>query len=86
MSDVLPELKKGDQIVRTDNDGHRTIFTVARVARGSEFDEPVYFLTGQYGVKLSNAYTGEQLAGMGYRLRERRFPEEDITPAVHLPV
>jgi len=72
MNSVLPELKKGDRLVRVAADGEVTVFTVCKVDRGKEFDEPVYFLTGKYGVKLRNAYTGEELAGMGYELKSRQ--------------
>jgi len=38
--------------------------------RGREFDEPVYYLQGLYGIKLKQSYTGEQLASAGYRLKQ----------------
>ena len=68
MSTVMPELKKGDVVVKRGTDGTLTMFRVIRVGKGTEFDEPVYYLSGVYGVKLRNAYTGEELASMGYRL------------------
>ena len=69
MSNAMPELKKGDVITKTADDGTITTFTVIRVGTGTEFDEPVYYLQGRYGIKLTNSYTGEELASMGYRLR-----------------
>ena len=66
--DILPELKKGDVLFKPDSASND--FTVVKVGRGKEFDEPVYFLSGMYGVKLKRPYTGEILAGMGYRLKE----------------
>jgi hypothetical protein len=65
MDNVLPELKKGDVLVRS-LDGATETFAIRRARRGKEFDEPVYFLTGKYGVKLKTAYTVEQHAGMGF--------------------
>ena len=67
MENVLPELKKGDALVRSLNGAPEEV-TVRQVGRGKEFDEPVYLLTGRYGVKLKTAYTIEQLAGMGFKL------------------
>lgn len=72
MSNVLPELKKGDQVVRVGKGGDETVFAVSRVGRGQHFDEPVYYLRGKYGVTLRNAYAGEELARMGYTLAEDR--------------
>jgi hypothetical protein len=67
MENVLPELKKGDVLARSINGASETL-TVRQVGEGKEFDEPVYFLVGKYGVKLKTAYTIEQLAGMGFKL------------------
>ena len=69
MESVLPELKKGDVLFKTGPDGTITEFTVIKVGKGAEFDEPVYFLSGMYGVKLTKAYTGEELSTMGYGLK-----------------
>jgi len=68
---VLPELKKGDVLFKTGPDGRQTEFTVIKVGKGTEFDEPVYFLSGMYGVKLRKAYTGEELSTLGYGLKEK---------------
>jgi len=69
MEIILPELKPGDVLVKHDSKHGIYVLTVRKVGKGKEFDEPVYFLTGQYGVKLKNAYTGEELAGLGYSLK-----------------
>lgn len=66
---VLPELKKGDVLFKIGSDGKQTEFTVAKVGNGKEFDEPVYYLVGMYGVKLTKAYAGEELSMMGYGLK-----------------
>jgi len=68
MDNVLPELKKGNVLVRRSNGNESDIFTVRQVGTGKEFEEPVYLLTGRYGVKLKTAYTIEELAGMGFTL------------------
>ena len=41
-----------------------------RVVKGEEFDEPVYYLQGMYGVKLKQAYAGEELAAFGFKVEE----------------
>ena len=68
MDNVLPELRKSDVLVRSHNGASETL-TVRQVGKGNEFDEPVYYLTGRYGVRLKTAYTIELLAGMGFRLK-----------------
>jgi len=70
MNDILPELKKGDVLAKADGKDHVRTFIVIKVGKGREFDEPVYYLQGMYGAKLKKAYTGEDLAGIGYRLKE----------------
>ena len=70
MCDVLPELKKDDVLIRKTPNGDVRTFTVIKVGQGKEFDEPVYYLQGLYGVKLKKSYTGEELAGLGYCLKE----------------
>ena len=71
MESVLPELRKDDVLFKPCPDGTVTEFTVVKVGKGTEFDEPVYFLSGMYGVKLRKAYTGEELSNLGYRLKEK---------------
>lgn len=75
MENVLPELKKGDQLVRVGKDRQVSVFTISKVGRGIDFDEPVYRLTGKYGVTLKNTYTGEELARMGYVVCPRKGDE-----------
>lgn len=70
MCAVLPELKKGDVLIRESPTGDVRAFTVIKVGQGKEFDEPVYYLQGLYGVKLKKPYTCEELAGLGYHLKE----------------
>ena len=69
MEIVLPELKPGDVLIKHDIKHGIHVLTVRKVGQGKEFDEPVYFLTGKYGVRLRNAYTGEELAALGYSLK-----------------
>lgn len=71
MEIVLPELKPGDVLIKHDIKYGIHVLTVRKVGQGKEFDEPVYFLTGKYGVRLRNAYTGEELANMGYSLKTK---------------
>ena len=68
MEDVLPELEKGDVLFKPD--GGPDEFTVIKVGKGKEFDAPVYYLSGMYGVKLKRAYAGEELSALGYRLKK----------------
>ena len=70
MNIVLPELRKGDVLVKTSADGTEHVLIVIRVGKGQEFDEPIYYLRGLYGVKLKLGYNGEELAEMGYEIRE----------------
>ena len=67
----LPELKAGDILVSADTHGQSRRLTVRKVGRGRDFAEPVYFLSGKYGVKLKNGYTGEELSGLGFQVLER---------------
>ena len=69
MSGVLPELKKGNVLVKTGRDGQITRVTVIRVGDGREFDEPVYYLQGMYGVKLKQPYSGDELSNQGFALQ-----------------
>ncbi|MEK9137384.1 MAG: hypothetical protein AAB393_09695 [Bacteroidota bacterium] len=71
MNDALPELRKGDVLVKTDGDGEVSTLTVIKVGQGKEFYEPVYYLQGLYGVKIRQPYTGEALAALGYRLKNQ---------------
>jgi len=68
MEIVLPELQKGDQLRNVET--HHEL-RVARVVKGVEYEEPLYVLSGLYGVRLTNKYTGEDLANQGYELVER---------------
>lgn len=77
MSNVLPELKKGDVLVTIRSNGEPAKVTVRKVGRGKEFDEPVYFLIGGYGGKLKKPYTGEELASMGFRVLKRAGQKAD---------
>ncbi|MCG2661283.1 MAG: hypothetical protein L6437_13685 [Kiritimatiellae bacterium] len=77
MCDVLPELKKGDVLIRESPKGDVRAFTVIKVGRGNEFDEPVYYLQGMYGVKLKQPYNGEELASLGYRLKEEAVTSQN---------
>ena len=70
MNDGLPELKKGDVLVKVDDKGHAHTLTVIRVGKGKEFDEPVYYLRGMYGVKTKRPFALEELASAGYRLKD----------------
>lgn len=71
MDIVLPELKKGDILVKTNADGTEHVVTVIKVGKGQEFDEPVYYLQGLYGAKLKHAYAGEELAELGYEIKQK---------------
>jgi len=75
MDNVLPELKKGAVLAVVRQNGEMSRLKVRRVDKGREFDEPVYFLTGKYGSKLKNAYTGEDLASQGYKLVGRTIEQ-----------
>ena len=71
MKSFLPELRKGNVLFKIGPDGKQTEFTVVKVGKGTEFHEPVYFLSGLYGIKLKKAYAGEELSTMGYRIKEK---------------
>ena len=71
MCDALPELKKGDVLIHKMRNGEVSTLTVIKVGKGAEFDEPVYYLRGMYGVKIRQPYTGEALAALEYRLRNQ---------------
>jgi hypothetical protein len=60
--------EKGDMLVRVSKLGEKTTVTVRKVGHGIEFDEPVYYLEGRFGVRLKQAYAGEELAEAGYIL------------------
>lgn len=62
----LPELKKGDRVTTG-----TVTWTVRRIKCGRDFFEPVYLFTGAYGVRIREAYTGEELAALGFRYLEK---------------
>jgi hypothetical protein len=62
---ILPELKRGDVLT----DGETRLVVFRRERSSGEFEEPVYVLRSlRSGVKLRDRYTGEGLAGEGFRL------------------